>query len=157
MKNARLQAIVVLAAGALLGYVAASGNFRLSRNASAAPAAAPADSFAAPSACCMEGDAKEAWLAHADAETPAKNAAPPGSPGATTTIDGKYLPNPAPKFGGTINLNAKDSKPWWPPNVVPPKGAPNVLLIMTDDQGYGVSGTFGGVVPTPTMDRIAKA
>ena len=41
--------------------------------------------------------------------------------------------------------------------VVPPKGAPNVLLIMTDDQGYGVSGTFGGVIPTPAMDRIAKA
>jgi arylsulfatase len=32
-----------------------------------------------------------------------------------------------------------------------------VLLIMTDDQGYGVSGTFGGVIPTPAMDRIAKA
>jgi arylsulfatase len=41
--------------------------------------------------------------------------------------------------------------------VVPPKGAPNVLLIMTDDQGYGVSGTFGGVVPTPALDRIAKS
>ena len=41
--------------------------------------------------------------------------------------------------------------------MVPPKGAPNVLLIMTDDQGYGVSGTFGGVIPTPALDRIAKA
>jgi arylsulfatase len=40
--------------------------------------------------------------------------------------------------------------------VVPPKGAPNVLLIMTDDAGYGVSGTFGGVIPTPALDRIAK-
>jgi arylsulfatase A-like enzyme len=40
---------------------------------------------------------------------------------------------------------------------VPPKGAPNVLLIMTDDQGYGVSGTFGGVIPTPALDRIANA
>jgi arylsulfatase A-like enzyme len=39
---------------------------------------------------------------------------------------------------------------------VPPQGAPNILLIMTDDQGYGVSGTFGGVVPTPSMDRIAQ-
>jgi arylsulfatase A-like enzyme len=39
--------------------------------------------------------------------------------------------------------------------VVPPKGAPNVLLIMTDDAGYGVSGTFGGVIPTPALDRIA--
>ena len=77
----------------------------------------------------------------------------PGSPSATTTIDGNYIPNPPPAFGGEINLNAKNSKPWWPPNIVPPKGAPNILLIMTDDQGYGISGTFGGVIPTPTMDR----
>jgi arylsulfatase len=61
------------------------------------------------------------------------------------------------KFGGVIKESAKDSKSYWPPRVVPPKGAPNVLLIMTDDQGYGVSGTFGGVIPTPAMDRIAKA
>ena len=40
--------------------------------------------------------------------------------------------------------------------MVPPKGAPNVLLIMTDDQGYGVTSTFGGVIPTPAMDRLAK-
>jgi arylsulfatase A-like enzyme len=81
----------------------------------------------------------------------------PGSPTATTTIDGKQLPPPPSKFGGVIKESAKDSKAYWPPSVVPPKGAPNVLLIMTDDQGYGVSGTFGGVIPTPSMDRIAKA
>ena len=81
----------------------------------------------------------------------------PGSPSATTTIDGKQLPPEPPKFGGVIKEDAKNSKPYWPPSVVPPKGAPNVLLIMTDDQGYGVSGTFGGVIPTPSMDRIAKA
>jgi len=81
----------------------------------------------------------------------------PGSPSATTTIDGKQIPPPPPKFGGVIKESAKDSKPWWPPRIVPPKGAPNVLLIMTDDQGYGVSGTFGGVIPTPSLDRIAKA
>ena len=80
----------------------------------------------------------------------------PGSPSATTTIDGKYLPPPPAPFGGTINLDAKDSKPYWPPTVVPPKGAPNVLLIMTDDQGYGVSSTFGGVIPTPALDEVAK-
>jgi arylsulfatase len=80
----------------------------------------------------------------------------PGSPSATTTIDGKYLPPPPPKFGGVINLEASKSKPYWPAQVVPPKGAPNILLIMTDDQGYGVSGTFGGVIPTPAMDRIAQ-
>jgi Arylsulfatase A and related enzymes len=81
----------------------------------------------------------------------------PGSPSATTTIDGKQIPPPPLPFGGVIKESATDSKPWWPPTVVPPKGAPNVLLIMTDDQGYGVSGTFGGVIPTPAMDRIAKA
>jgi arylsulfatase A-like enzyme len=81
----------------------------------------------------------------------------PGSPSATTTVDGKQLPSPDPKFGGVINTSAVDSKPYWPPTIVPPKGAPNVLLIMTDDQGYGVSGTFGGVIPTPAMDRVAKA
>jgi arylsulfatase A-like enzyme len=87
----------------------------------------------------------------------APTSVPPGSPSATTTIDGKYLPSPPPAFGGVINLGAEQSKPFWPPTVVPKKGAPNVLLIMTDDQGYGVSSTFGGVVPTPAMDRIAKA
>jgi arylsulfatase A-like enzyme len=81
----------------------------------------------------------------------------PGSPSATTTISGKQLPPPDPKFGGVIKESAVDSKPYWPPTVVPPKGAPNVLLIMTDDQGYGVCSTFGGVIPTPALDRIAKA
>jgi arylsulfatase len=79
-----------------------------------------------------------------------------GSPGATTTIDGKQLPPPDPKFGGVIKEKASESTPWWPPRVVPPKGAPNVLLIMTDDCGFGAPGTFGGVIPTLAMDRIAK-
>jgi arylsulfatase A-like enzyme len=81
----------------------------------------------------------------------------PGSPSATTTLEGKQLPPQPPEFGGVIEETAKDSKPWWPPRVVPPKGAPNILLIMTDDQGYGVSGTFGGVIPTPALDRIANS
>jgi arylsulfatase A-like enzyme len=80
-----------------------------------------------------------------------------GSPSATTTISGKQLPPPDPKFGGVIKERASDSTPWWAPRVVPPKRAPNVLLIMTDDQGYGAPSTFGGVIPTPAMDRIAKA
>jgi arylsulfatase A-like enzyme len=80
----------------------------------------------------------------------------PGSPGATTTIDGKQLPAPDPKFGGVIKDNALESKAWWAPRVVPQKAAPNVLLIMTDDVGFGAPSTFGGVIPTPAMDRIAK-
>ena len=54
----------------------------------------------------------------------------PGSPSATTTINGAYLPPQPPQFGGVINLGATQSKPWWPPRMVPPKDAPNVLLIM---------------------------
>jgi arylsulfatase len=47
-----------------------------------------------------------------------------GSHSATTTIDGRYLPNPPPVFDGEIGFDAKDSKPYWPPQIVPPKGAP---------------------------------
>jgi arylsulfatase A-like enzyme len=80
----------------------------------------------------------------------------PGSPNATISIEGTQLPPQPPKFGGVTKERATESRPWWSPRVVPPKGAPNVLLIMTDDQGYGVSGSFGGVIPTPSMDRIAN-
>jgi len=81
----------------------------------------------------------------------------PGSPSATTTIDGRQIPPPPQKFEGTIGRTIADSKPYWPPRVEPPRGAPNVLLIMTDDSGYGVPSTFGGVIPTPALDRIANA
>jgi len=80
----------------------------------------------------------------------------PGSPSATTTIDGRQIPNPPAPFGGVINLNALDSKPYWQPQVVPPNGAPNILLILTDDVGFGAPSTFGGVIPTPALDRIAS-
>ena len=80
----------------------------------------------------------------------------PGSPSATSTVSNKQLPAPDPKFGGVIKQDALTSKPWWAPRVVPPKGAPNILLIITDDAGFGVPSTFGGVIPTPAMDRIAK-
>ena len=78
-----------------------------------------------------------------------------GSPEATTTIPGNQLPAPPQQFRGKIERNAAQSTPYWPARVVPPKGAPNVLLIMTDDTGFGVSSTFGGVIPTPNLDRIA--
>jgi len=80
----------------------------------------------------------------------------PGSPHATTTIEGKQLPAPTPEFAGVIKETALDSKPAWAPSIVPPKGAPNVLLIITDDSGFGVPSTFGGVIPTPSLDRVAN-
>jgi arylsulfatase len=80
----------------------------------------------------------------------------PGRPTATTTIDGRQLPPPPGVFGGAINLDALQSTPYWQPQVVPPKGAPNILLILTDDVGFGAPSTFGGIIPTPTLDRIAS-
>jgi arylsulfatase len=81
--------------------------------------------------------------------------APVGSPSGTITLDGAQLP-PAPlPFGGKIENDALQSTPWWPPRVVPPADAPNVLLVITDDAGFGVPSTFGGVIPTKTMDALA--
>jgi hypothetical protein len=80
-----------------------------------------------------------------------------GSPNATNTIPGNQLPAPDPKFGGVIKEKASESTAWWPPRIVPSMGAPNVLLIMTDDEGFGAPSTFGGVIETPALDRIAKS
>ena len=81
----------------------------------------------------------------------------PGSPSATIAIDGVQLPAPPQEFKGTIERTTEGSKPYWPARIEPPAGAPNVLLIMTDDSGFGVPGTFGGVIPTPSLDRIANS
>ncbi len=67
------------------------------------------------------------------------------------------LPRPEQPFGGRIGLTAQDSVKDFPKAVEAPKGAPNVLIILTDDVGFGASSTFGGPIPTPTMDRLAKA
>jgi len=64
---------------------------------------------------------------------------PAGSPGATKPLSGQQLPAPPTPFGGKIERNAAESTPYWAPRVVPPKGAPNVLLVMIDDEGYGAS------------------
>src|SRR5262249_43661539 len=80
-----------------------------------------------------------------------------GSPDFAESLDSKVLPPIPMKFGGEIKDTYANSKPWWPPTIVPPKGAPNVLHIMLDDAGYGAEGTFGGVIPTPAFDRVANA
>src|SRR5262249_48582376 len=71
--------------------------------------------------------------------------------------DSEMLPHPAPPFRGKIGRTAKESTPDFPKGIEAPKGAPNVLLIMTDDVGFGASSTFGGPIPTPTYDKLAKA
>jgi arylsulfatase len=96
-------------------------------------------------------------LAGATPATAQQIYAEPGSPSATMSINGEQIPAPPEKFGGKIETTATGSKPYWPARIVPPKGAPNILLIMTDDAGYGVPSTFGGVIPTPALDRIAAS
>jgi arylsulfatase A-like enzyme len=66
------------------------------------------------------------------------------------------LPRPEPPFKGHIGRTVEESTKDFPQEVKAPKGAPNVLVILTDDVGFGASSTFGGPVPTPTMDRLAR-
>ena len=72
-----------------------------------------------------------------------------------TSIDRMVLPPPDPQFRGEIEVAFKDSKADYPEPVRAPKGAPNVLLIMGDDIGYGHMSAFGGPANTPTFDRLA--
>ncbi|HJZ54678.1 MAG TPA: arylsulfatase, partial [Gemmataceae bacterium] len=66
------------------------------------------------------------------------------------------LPPPDAPFDGIIGRTYKDSKPSKIPVVKAPAGAPNVLLILIDDCGFGQWGTFGGQIPTPNLDKLAK-
>ena len=67
------------------------------------------------------------------------------------------LPKPEPPFQGKIGRTVKDSTPDFPKSIEAPAGAPNVLLIMTDDVGFGASSTFGGPIQTPNFQRIADS
>src|SRR5262245_29192034 len=69
---------------------------------------------------------------------------------------GTVLPRPPEPFKGTINLRAKDSKSDFPQPIQAPKGAPNILLVLLDDVGFGATSTFGGPCQTPTFTRLAE-
>jgi arylsulfatase A-like enzyme len=72
-------------------------------------------------------------------------------------IDRSVLPiTPAP-FKGKIGRTAADSTPDFPKGVKAPEGAPNILLILTDDVGFGASSTFGGPIQTPNFQRLADS
>jgi len=75
---------------------------------------------------------------------------------ATSARAQEVLPRPAQAFGGHIGLTAQDSVKDFPKAVEAPKGAPNILVILTDDVGFGASSTFGGPIPTTTLDRLAR-
>lgn len=66
------------------------------------------------------------------------------------------LPKSDPEFRGKIGETFTDSKADYPQPVKAPKGSPNVLIVLLDDVGFGMCSTFGGPVPTPNMDKLAK-
>lgn len=68
----------------------------------------------------------------------------------------EILPRPQPPFKGIIKPTAKASTSDFPKQIKAPKDAPNIVLILTDDVGFGASSTFGGPIPTTTFDRLAK-
>ena len=72
--------------------------------------------------------------------------------------DRTVLPIPDPNFGGTIGRTLDASVADWTINMTPspPAGAPNVLLVLIDDAGFGNPSTFGGPVSTPAMTRVAE-
>ena len=70
-------------------------------------------------------------------------------------INRTTLPIPEPAFKGVLKETFEGSKEDYPQPVQAPKGAPNVVVVLLDDLGFGQAGTFGGPVPTPEMDRLA--
>ena len=75
----------------------------------------------------------------------------------TNEIGREVLPIPERKHVGLTTYDAKDPETSFPPiePLRPPAGAPNVLIVMLDDVGFGASSTFGGPVNTPTAERLA--
>ena len=66
------------------------------------------------------------------------------------------IPAPEPTFGGTIDTTVLRSRAWWAPKIAPPKNAPDILLVLLDDVGYGAPSTYGGMIPMPYEDALAK-
>lgn len=97
-------------------------------------------------AALLAGTALFGWSGGAFAQQPS---APAGTP--------TVLPRPDFRFQGNVGRTFLDSDPaQFPQPVQAPKGAPNIVLILLDDAGFGQFSTFGGGVPSPTMDRLAN-
>ena len=78
-------------------------------------------------------------------------------PRTAASQDANVLPKPEPPFRGRIGRTRPESTPDFPKMVEAPAGAPNILLILTDDVGFGATSTFGGPIQTPTFQRLADS
>src|SRR5688572_4168593 len=76
--------------------------------------------------------------------------------GSVITSAGWAQYSPTPPYEGTIGRNLAETKQWWPEKNKAPEGAPNVVWILLDDVGYGAVSTFGGLIETPTLDKLAN-
>lgn len=75
---------------------------------------------------------------------------------AATSVDRSVLPIPPQPFTGTLAPTEAGSTAQYPTPVSAPDGAPNILLVLTDDVGFGAVSTFGGSIPTPNLDALAE-
>jgi len=75
----------------------------------------------------------------------------------TSNGDSNKLPYDDPAFHGKIAKTYNESEMEWPALPAPAKGSPNVIIIMLDDVGFGMTGTFGGSIPTPYLDTLAMS
>ncbi|MEY3691469.1 MAG: hypothetical protein RJB57_1125 [Actinomycetota bacterium] len=73
----------------------------------------------------------------------------------STRPTGPALPRPSEPFGGTLGRLLPESEPERPTIPLPGNDAPNIVLVLLDDVGFGTCSTFGGPVPTPALDRVA--
>ncbi|WP_343124701.1 arylsulfatase [Rubritalea squalenifaciens] len=70
--------------------------------------------------------------------------------------DRTKIPLELPEFKGKIGKTYKESEAAWQNPVPAPEGAPNVIIILLDDVGFGQVSTFGGLIPTPNLDKLAS-
>lgn len=92
-----------------------------------------------------------AWDSPSAPQESRNDGQPPARAGGRRTV----LPQPAPPFKGVANKTLEGSKPDFPKPVAAPKDAPNVLLILVDDAGFGNASTFGGPCQTPNLTKLA--
>lgn len=142
-----MQLFAVLAVGALLGYLAASGSM-------------PVSSQAAAQTKVQKQPAGGGKSVSTKAQTKTTRSADPSArdkPLATVSIDGSILPFPPTPSASTAGLTMQDSI--YKKRVEPQrlsKDAPNVLIILIDDVGPATPSTYGGEINTPTLSRVAK-
>jgi hypothetical protein len=79
-----------------------------------------------------------------------------GSVQAQSPLDRTVLPISDPVYEPITELDARNAKAPPPFSINAPENAPNVVIVLIDDIGFGTAGVFGGGIETPTLDRLAQ-